>query len=221
MTSVSDGSFTVLLSSGLFDKNDTANVYRDPNFIPATRLGKGSIALVDPVAYTAEGVIAAYGVENGAKVKKGDVLFETLEGDYEGAGENLTEIICPVKGIVASLNVAKGASIASGGVVAAIYPDDALRIQAPVSESDITYFRPGDITTAEFYYLNNGALTVRGTIESVSLMGETSADSETDEASYTVTIVPASAAGLYYGAHAIVSLAQKADTYDVASEEVP
>ncbi|MBR3106984.1 MAG: HlyD family efflux transporter periplasmic adaptor subunit [Clostridia bacterium] len=221
VTSVSGGSFTVVLSSGLFDKNDTANVYRDPNFIPATRLGKGSVSLVDPVAYTAEGVIAAYAVEDGAKVKKGDVLFETLDGDYQGAGVNLTAILCPVKGTIVSLNVSKGNAISAGGAVASIYPDEALRIQAPVSESDVAYLRQGDAVTAEFFYLNNGAITVRGTIESISRIGEASADSETDEASYMVTITPTSTAGLYYGAHAIVSLAQKTDGYALTEEENP
>ncbi|MBR0408329.1 MAG: HlyD family efflux transporter periplasmic adaptor subunit [Clostridia bacterium] len=220
VTSVSGGNFTVVLSSGLFDKNDTANVYRDPNFIPATRLGKGTVTLVDPVAYTAEGVIAAYAVENGAKVKKGDVLFETLEGSYEGAADNLTEIFSPVKGTIVSLNVSKGASISAGGAVATVYPDEGIRIQAPVSESDIAYLRQGDAVTAEFFYLNNGAITVRGTVEAISRIGEASSDGETDEASYTVTIVPASTAGLYYGAHAIVTLAQKADTY-LSDEDAP
>ena len=221
VTSVSGGSFTVVLSSGLFDKNDTANVYRDPNFIPATRLGKGSITLVDPIAYIAEGVIAAYAVQDGAKVKKGDVLFETLEGSYEGVGENLTEICSPVKGTVVSLNVSKGSSISAGSAVATIYPDEDIRIQASVSESDIAYLHKGDTVMAEFFYLNNGTVTVRGTVESISRIGAASADSETDEASYTVTIVPASTAGLYYGAHAIVTLAQKTDDYTLTNEEYP
>ena len=50
------------------------------------------------------------------------------------------------------------------------------------------------------------------------MVGEASTDAETDEAAYTVTVAPASTAGLYYGAHCIVTLTQKADTYS-ASEE--
>ena len=211
VTNVSGGSFTVVLSSGLFDKDDTANVYRDSNFLPATRLGKGSVSLVDPEPYTGEGIITAFAVENGAWVQKGDVLFETLEGDFDGTAENLTEIVCPVQGTVVSLSVSKGASVTAGSAVATVYPDDAMRIQAPVSESDLVNFHQGDAVSAEFFYLNNGALTVYGTIESISLIGETSGDTDTEEASYTVTIKPISTAGLYYGAHAIISLTQKAD----------
>lgn len=218
VTSVSGGSFTVVLSSGLFDKDDNANIYRDPNFIPNTRIGKGSISLVDPEAYTGEGVIVSYAVANGASVKKGDVLFETLEGSYDGTVDALTEIICPIKGTVVSVNVTKGASVAAGGAVATVYPDDGMRIQASVSESDLAYFHQGDAVTAEFFYLNNGALTVHGTIESISMVGEASGDGDAEEASYTVTITPLSTNGLYYGAHAIVTLSQKMDSYSESEE---
>jgi len=207
VTSVSGGSFTVVLTRGNFSSGDSANVYRDPAYNATTRLDKGSVSLVDPVAYTAEGVVVAYAVENGAVVKKGDVLFETVEGAYAGPSSGWTAISAPCDGIVASLAVSKGASIAAGSAAATLYASEGIRIEAAVSETDLHLFRAGDRVNAEFSYLNDGLLSVKGVIESVSPLGDAvSGDAESEEAWYTVRILPESTQGLYYGAHAVVTL---------------
>ena len=58
--------------------------------------------------------------------------------------------------------------------------------------------------TIEFSYLNDGLLTVGGTVESVSLLGEASGDSE--EGWFRVYVKPEETAALSYGVHAVVTL---------------
>ncbi len=210
VTSVASGSFNVILSQGSFASGDSVNVYRDPTFTPINRLGKGTISLVDPVAYTGEGIVTSYAVQNGAQVKKGDVLFETVSGSYSSAAGDWTQIKAPCGGIIASLNMAKGTAVAEGSAVATLYADDGMRIEATVSETDLLSFHVGDSVIAEFTYLNDGGISARGVIEKISRLGEaSSSDTESEEAWFTVSVKPNTSAGLYYGAHAIVSLSDK------------
>lgn len=60
------------------------------------------------------GTILSVNVQNGAAVKKGDVLM-ILE-----AMKMENEIICPCDGTVASVNVQKGASVDTGAVLCVI-----------------------------------------------------------------------------------------------------
>ena len=60
------------------------------------------------------GTILAVNVQNGATVKKGDVLM-ILE-----AMKMENEITCPVDGTIASVNVQKGASVETGAVLCVI-----------------------------------------------------------------------------------------------------
>lgn len=209
VTTVSGGSFTVILNRGNFISGDTANVYRDPGFTPSNRLGKGSISVADPVAYTAEGIVVAYNVKSGDKVKKGDVLFETVEGAYAGPDTaDWTQITAPSDGILSALSLTKGGAVAAGAEAATLYANEGMRVEAPVSETDLHFFHTGDLVTLEFTYLNDGLLSIRGRVETISPLGEAAADeSGSEESWYTVRIQPLSTAGVYYGAHTIVSLA--------------
>ena len=207
VTSVAGGSFNVILSLGSFASSDSVNVYRDPTFTPINRLGKGTVSLVDPVAYTGEGIVTSFAVENGAQVKKGDILFETVAGSYDSAASGWTQIKAPCSGIIASLNMTKGTAVAEGSAVATLYADDGMRIEATVSETDLLSFHVGDNVIAEFTYLNDGGISIRGVIEKISRLGEaSSSDVESEEAWFTVSVKPNTSVGLYYGAHAIVSL---------------
>ena len=60
------------------------------------------------------GTILAVNVQNGAAVKKGDVLMvlEAMKMD--------NEILCPCDGTIASVNTAKGSSVETGAVLCVI-----------------------------------------------------------------------------------------------------
>ena len=211
VTSVSGGSFTVLISQGNLRSGDSVNAYRDPAYLTSTRLGKGSVSLADPAAYTGEGVVAAFSVENGAAVKKGDVLYELLDGSYSGNTPVSANIVSSCDGILASLNIAKGSAVGEGAAAAVVYPDDALRVEALVSETDLQLLHPGDAVTITFTYLNDGLLTARGTIESISRIGEASGG-DSEEAWFRVYVKPENIENMVYGAHALVET-------DASSEE--
>ncbi len=203
VTTVASGSFTVLVTSGSFKSGSSVYAYRDPAFLYNTRVGKGSVTLADPVAYTDEGIVVAYSVENGANVKKGDVLFELIDGSYAGSVFGGTEILSPADGVISTLSVSRGSSVQAGEAVATVYPDEALRIEALVSETDLHFVSPGQKVTVEFNFLNDGTLSVPGTVESISELGEGSVEGS-EEAWFTVSVRSEENKGRYYGAHAVV-----------------
>ncbi len=77
---------------------------------PATAPANGGETISSPMP----GTILSVNVQNGAAVKKGDVLM-ILE-----AMKMENEIICPCDGTVASVNVQKGSSVETGAVLCVI-----------------------------------------------------------------------------------------------------
>lgn len=210
VTTVSGTSYTVEVTTGAFDTDESVYVYRQSDLAAASRIGRGTVAHADPVAYTGTGVIAAFPVASGAHVKKGDVLFETVEAAFEGSSENLAAVVAEEDGVISSVAVGGGASVTSGGAAAEFYPDSALRIEALVSETDLAGFPVGARVRAEFPYLANGEYTVDGTVERVAALGGENADeADSEESWFTVTVLPDSTEGLFYGMHAVVSAADE------------
>ena len=222
VTTVSGSDYTVEVLSGSLVSGCSVNIFRSEDCAAASRIGRASVSLKDPVAYSAEGLIAAYCVEDGAQVKKGDVLFETVSGTYPVEVKSLTQVTAPVDGVISSISLSKGSTLSSGASVAEIYPDDSLRIKASVPESSLALFTVGKEVSIELNYLDNGELTVSGVIEKVSRIGAASTSADSDEAVFSVYIIPASTDRLYYGLHAVVSVSDapaKAETAVPASEE--
>lgn len=201
VTAVTSDGFTVEVTEGSFDSGESVYLYRDAAYTTVSRLGKGTVAHQDPVAYTAEGVIVRYAAEDGAEIRKGDVLFETLAGSYAGSAEEPGRITAEKDGVIAELSLSIGGTVASGDAVMTFYADDAMRIEAAVPEADLQAFRVGDTVEVEFPCLDDGSFTVAGTVEKISAVGSTESDTPT----FTVWIVPASTDRLSYGMTAIVT----------------
>lgn len=200
VTTVSGSSFTVIVLEGSFKSGSSVYVYRDPAFTFNTRLGKGSITVQDPVVYTGDGIVTAYNAKDGDSVKKGDVLFELIEGSYTGPLPVRPEITAPCDGIIASMNISRETAVQAGETVAILYPDDFIRIEAYVSETDLHFISAGQNVLIGFTYLDNGDLSVPGIVEKISPLGENSVEGS-EEAWFCVTVKPEKTDGFFYGAH--------------------
>ena len=203
VTSVADSSYSIEVTSGSFSSNEGVYIYRKSSFVSTSRIGRGTVSHQSPVAYTGTGIVVNYPVANGKKVKKGAVLFETLEGAYKSKTGNWDNITASSSGVIASISINKGGKLAAGDVVADFYADGDMRIEATVTETDLHYFKVGDTVTATFTYLDNGEYKVSGKVEKISAIGA-AADEETNEASYSVLIKPGKTDRLYYGMNAVI-----------------
>lgn len=204
VTTVSGSSYTVEMLSGDLISDDAAYIFRDPEFATESRIGRGSVTRTDPIAYTGTGVVAAYAVQDGSHVKKGDVLFETLSGSYAGNGGSLQTVTVPRSGVVASISAARGGALTEGGTVAEFYADEDLRVEAAVSETDLSAFQVGAPVTLSLTYLEDGAFSLSGVVERISRVGTASESGESEEASFAVIIQPDSTENLYYGMNVVV-----------------
>ena len=211
VTQVSGTSFKVEITKGSFSTGESVMIFRRNSYAATTRIGRGPVSHADPVAYTGEGSIVKFSVKNGAAVKKGDALFETLNGEFEGLSVNSSKVTSTVDGIVASVSVTAGATIEKGAVVAEIYPDSAMRIEASVSEADLRYLPVGSSVTVEFPYLQEETVSVTGKVQKISYLADettttTSEDGETtDEAYYKVYISFSNVENVRYGMRAIIT----------------
>lgn len=220
VTTVSGSSYTVEVLTGNLESGYSVNIFRTEDYAATSRIGRASVSLKDPVAYTAEGLITAFCVEDGAQVKKGDVLFETVSASWPADASALTQTAAPVDGVISSISLSKGSTLSAGSTVAEIWPDENLRIEASVPESDLALFTVGKEVSIELNYLDNGEYTVSGVVEKVSRIGAESTSSESEEAVFSVWIKPASTDRLSYGLHAIVTVSDsQANAEAPASEE--
>ena len=80
VTAVDGSSYTVMITSGDFYIGDGMDILRGQDLDGTTRIGRGNIARVSPTAVTGTGSIVSYAVNPGDTVKRGQLLFETVEG---------------------------------------------------------------------------------------------------------------------------------------------
>lgn len=218
VTSVTDSNYTVEVLSGNLESGETVNIYRSAGYAAITRIGRDSVTLNPPIAYTADDLIAAFAVSDGAQVKKGDVLFETLEGAYSNKTADLTQIVAPANGIISSLALSKGSALSAGSTAAEIYLDDGMRIEASVAESDLQFFRVGNTVKIEFNYLEDGEFSVSGIVEKISRIGAENTSGDSEAAWFSVMIRPENTDGLFSGLHAVITAADAEITEDAVQQ---
>lgn len=216
VTSVTGSNYTIELTESAFSSGENVYVFRDPSYGIMSRIGRGSVSLKDPAAYAGSGIVVKYTAANDSVVRKGDVLFETLSGDYTARTADLNRITAPKDGVITSVSFKKGGALAAGDAAAEFCADEDMRVEALVTEADLAYFKSGDEVAVTFIYLDNGEYTVNGVIEKISRTAA-SADEETDEASYSVMIRPESTDRLSYGMNAVVEKIEAAPAVEEES----
>ena len=177
------GAFTVVAEEGGIEIGESVNIYRTPGFENTARIGRGTLAAADPVAVGGNGVIVRMAVKEGDSVRAGDLLFETMQGSAAAELENAAIAAAPCAGILYSVK-ATGSILAQEDVCAELIPDGALRVKAPVPESDLESMQPGVPVQIEFLYREE-AEARQGTVEKVSMLPDGEKDGE---ALYAVTI---------------------------------
>lgn len=179
ITTVDGSSYTVLISEGNFMMGDSVNICRNSNYSLMSSLGRGTIARVSPTALTGSGTLVSCAVQAGDQVKKGQLLFETVEGSYEGADWPGTEIKAGTDGIVSSLSVSAGTTVSQSSVIAQIYPKDAVRVKAEVTESDLKDLAVGQKVKVELDWNQDQGISYEGTVEMISHLGTVGEESTT------------------------------------------
>ena len=205
VTQVNGSSFTVEIVSGSFIASEGVTVFRDSEYTNTSRIGKGNTSRKDYSVYQGDGVVVRYHVASGDQVKKGDLLYETLAGDYAGNGYDPTVIVSPEDGIITSLSIQAGSSVSAGDKICSVYPDDSMRVQADIDEEGLNQLHLGDDVTIRFSYISGGEYIQSGVIESISGVGIADESGESEESFYSAIIRMNEISDIRYGMSVTVS----------------
>ncbi len=167
ITTVDGTSFQVEVTEGSFKAGESVNLYRTETHDSEQRIGRGSIENASPTAVAATGRLLSIYVKPGDSVQKGDLLMETLEGGTPHT--TVSNVICAGKnGVVASISAAQGTSVSENALVASIWPEDAMRIEITVPESDLLYIAEGDTVEITFDWQDDTAEPLQGVVSVIA-----------------------------------------------------
>lgn len=202
ITSIGNDEYTVQVENSNFDANDTISIYTTPDHRTSNRIGRGSLTKAGITACTGTGYIVKTYVTSGVEVQKGQILYETIEGDFAPGSEHLNQLTVPENGVVATISIEKGKMINVNDVAAVIYPDSNMRVRALAPESVLCDYKAGDTVyiVNQFHDGNQPPLT--GIIEKISQIPE-----QTESAYdmyYAVYIKIQDNSTLFYGMNVLV-----------------
>jgi len=171
-----DGSgYTVEANAGEFSMEETVGIFRKSDCSASSRIGRGKVSATKPVPVSASGSIIRMPVKNGDYVERGELLFETVEGVLDGLYSPGSDVVADISGIVASVDGAAGAFVQKGESIISVYADDAMEVQIPVSESELSLISVGQDVTVEFAWDPEQTTVFDGVVTRISYLN--SADS--------------------------------------------
>ena len=176
ISSLTDTGYVVEVTGGEFYMGETVGIYRQADYAASSRIGRGTVGRTAPVAVKGTGSILRIHVANGDFVERGELLFETVDGTLDGMFAPDGSVLAPVSGVIASVDVAAGASVNKGDVIATIYPSDSMQIEFTVPEENLFDITEGQRVSIEFYWDDEENMTCEGTISSISHLSESGDD---------------------------------------------
>ena len=212
ITSVSDNSYTIQVTECNFITGDSVDVYRDENLTSTQKIGRGSVSRTTPAAVTATGAIVRIAVENGAAVKKGDLLLETLTGTFDGYVMTGTTVSAAQAGVIGSVSAQAGSTVTKGDAAVTIYPVDRMLVEATVTEDDINRVHEGDPVTIEMETDESKQYT--GTVLLISSIAEEG----TEEVSYRIVAEFVPDDTVRFGMTAVLTIGEDEEPEEKAEE---
>lgn len=168
ITAVNGTSYTIEVQTGALEVGESVDVYRNTNMESSTRIGRGDVARVNPVVMGGSGAIVSIAVENGQKVNRGDVLYETLTGSFDGLYVTGTSVKASVSGVIGQINATEGSQLQKNAIAAIIYNAGSMRLKGSVNETDLRYVNVGDQVAVELIWMEDEEITVPGVISAIS-----------------------------------------------------
>ena len=179
-----EGKYKVEVTGGEFCMDETVGIFRKPGYPSSSRIGRGTVAATAAVAVKGSGSILKMHVANGDMVERGELLFETVEGTLDGLFSPGNEVLCDVTGIVSNIDAAAGTAVEKGAKLITVYPDDALQVEVPVLESDLSAISVDMPVRIEFGWDPEQDTRMDGVVTHISYVN----GAESGEPSYTAYV---------------------------------
>ena len=221
ITAIEGTDYTVRVTSGEFLIGETVNVYRGESAVSTKRIGRGTLNRTSPTAVTGSGSIVAFAVSAGDTVQRGDLLFETLDGSFDGLYMSGSDIAAGVAGTISQIDAQQGSKIEKDSVVAVIYPENSMRVEAQIEEANLACVHVGDPVSIELVWNQDEGIAYDGTIAMISAIADSADAAAEGEGSvtYTVYIDFTPDENTRYGMSAVVTtLDREAETAEAPEE---
>ena len=180
VVSVSGSSYVVELIEGDFESEDNVKLFRDDNMSTKSCIGSGKLTHRAEIGVGGSGRVVNMAVSEGDKVKKGQLLFETVSADAESTIRSAA-LTAPVTGAV-EVAAQSGMQVYKGQLLAKVHQLDAISVVASVDEMDLDLAKMGASVTVVFDRYPNEVIS--GTVTEVGKIGVT----RQNAAYYDVTI---------------------------------
>jgi len=174
--------YTIEVLGGNLAIGDSATIYRGTEMRVESRIGRGSIQRVSPVAIQSDGSVLRVHVQEGDPVKRGALLFEMVSGALDRMDPADADVKAPIGGIVASISAQAGQNVSKNQALLTLNKLDTLRLVTSINEMDARYLKVGNLVSIGFDSIADKRF--EGVISFISGVGSTS-DNYTE---YTVHI---------------------------------
>ncbi|MBE5779409.1 MAG: HlyD family efflux transporter periplasmic adaptor subunit [Clostridiales bacterium] len=161
-------SYTVELTSGLFDDGEKVDIFSDENMGTKTKLGTGIVTRQPDLPINASGRVLKVYVQQGEKVTKGQLLFETVSPDADPAITS-AQITAPVGGALEISYLVPGQQVYKGQLLCTVHDLSQPEVVVRVDEVDLDKIALGDSLNLVFDRYPDK--TVTGVVTEISSLG--------------------------------------------------
>ncbi|MBQ8201189.1 MAG: HlyD family efflux transporter periplasmic adaptor subunit [Clostridia bacterium] len=177
ISAVKGSSYTVYTTAGELYMEETVNIYRSSDYSSRACIGSGSVSRTDALAVSGKGVILRMHVKDGDMVERGQLLFETVDGQTDGMVFTDSCIRSTAAGVVAEMKVKAGQQVSKDDVLMTVYQPDDYQIQISVPEDMLFTLQPGSPCSIYFSWNEGEGKPYEGVIREISYMSNAPAGS--------------------------------------------
>lgn len=187
ITAVDGASYTVTTTAGEMYLQESAYIYRSPDYDTDSRLGTGVVQRAAEIAVSGTGSILKMYVSDGDTVERGQLLFETVTGSLAAmSSTGSAEIATDSAGVVTQVQCSLGQQVQQGAILAVLAPRSGYQIAFTIPEDLLGQVAVGDTVAIYFNWNEDKSQPAVGQVTSISYVSDQEEpDSVSSEAMYT------------------------------------
>lgn len=178
VTAVKGSSYTVHTTAGELYMEETVNIYRTANYAAKQCIGSGTVSRTEALPVSGTGSILKLHVQDGDEVERGQILFETVEGDLSGLVYTDGNVHATAAGVIAEVKVSAGQQVKQGDVLITVYEPTDYQISMNIPEDMLSTVRVGDACSIYFNWNEEQSKPFSGTVTEISYMSNEAGDGE-------------------------------------------
>lgn len=172
ITAVNGTAYTVQTTAGELYMEEAVYIYRSPTYQTEQRIGRGTVSRTEAIAVSGTGSLLRLHVQDGEEVERGQLLFETVEGDIDALVSSDPIIRSTLSGVVAEIKVHAGQKVNKNDVLFTAYPVGEYQIRFTIPEEELSTVEAGESALLYFSWNEDKSSPLEGTVTEVSYISE-------------------------------------------------